>query len=161
MQKNSLLGAPLWAQIIQLPAKLAVALGLALSLAACAPGEVELNGKLFDALGVNTSSTRAATPQMTARTPLVVPPSLERLPAPGKPVDDQAAVLAAINDPDRAKVVDKAQLEAEHAKVCSETYEPAKARGDPDADLITGPLGPCRKSILSVFGGAGAVLGTQ
>lgn len=135
------------------------ACGVMLGLSACAPGEVELNGKLFDALGVNTKSTRSGAPKMAARSPLVVPPSLERLPAPGKPVENQDAVLAAINDPDRAKIKDKAQLQAEQAKVCADTYEPAKARGDPDADLISGPLGPCRLSVLSAFGGAGAILG--
>lgn len=129
----------------------------AVSVAGCSAGEVELEGKLFDALGVNTGSTRSATPQMRERSALVVPPSLERLPQPGKPVGSQDTVLALINDPDRAKYQDKAQLEAEQARICAEQYEPAKMRGEPDADFITGPLGSCRPSVLSAIGGVNSL----
>ncbi|MEM1371565.1 MAG: hypothetical protein AAGG72_04965 [Pseudomonadota bacterium] len=130
-----------------------------LAVQGCAPGDVQLEGRVFDMLGVNNSTQSSAAPRMKERTGLVVPPSLQRLPQPGKPAGSQDTLLAAINDPDRAGQVDKAQLEAEQAKVCSEIYEPAKARGEPDADHISGPLGPCRKSILNAIGGVDIVGG--
>lgn len=131
------------------------------SLAACSPGDVQLEGKIFEAMGVAGNAQRSAAPQLKPRTPLVVPPSLERLPTPGQPAENQDAVLASINDPDLKKKQNKAQLEAEQAKVCAEVYEPAKARGDPDADLISGPLGPCRPSVLNLVGGSGSFFGTD
>lgn len=130
----------------------------ALSLAACAPGEVQLEGKVFDMLGVNASSEREA-PKLKERNGLVVPPSLARLPEPGKPAESQDTVLALIDDPDRKKVVDKEKLAEEQAKYCAQVYEPAKARGDPDAESIAGPMGPCRKSALDMIGGAGSLFG--
>ncbi|MEL7049436.1 MAG: hypothetical protein AAFO75_10830 [Pseudomonadota bacterium] len=130
-----------------------------LGLAGCSAGEVQLEGKVFDALGVNSATSRSETPKLASRSPLVVPPSLQRLPQPGEQVNNQDAVLATINDPDRNRAQSKAQLEAEQAKVCADTYEPAKARGDPDADLISGPLGPCRPSVLNAIGGVGSLFG--
>lgn len=130
-------------------------------LCACSPGDVQLEGKVFEALGMSGNQQRSAAPKLAPRTALVVPPSLERLPEPGKPLDGQDAVLAAINDPDRAKVQDQAKLEAEQAKVCAEVYEPAKARGEPDADSISGPLGPCRPSVLKLVGDPAKIFGTN
>lgn len=152
----TLLGTSL-ARFVRRFSGLAVALS-AVSLAACAPGEVQLEGKVFDMLGVNSTAQRE-TPKLRQRTGLVVPPSLERLPEPGKPAESQDAVLALIDDPDRKKIMDKEKLALEQAKYCEQVYEPAKARGDPDADLITGPMGPCRKSALDLIGGAGSLFG--
>ncbi len=109
-------------------------------------------------LGVNSTGKRE-TPDVERRTGLVVPPSLERLPEPGKSPENQDTVLALIDDPDRKKVVDKEKLAAEQAKYCAQVYEPAKARGDPDADMIAGPAGPCRKSALDLIGGGGSLFG--
>jgi len=130
---------------------------LALGLVACSPGDVQLEGKVFEALGVAGNQARRETPKVAERTPLIVPPSLERLPTPGERPPTQDA-LASINDPDRARAVNAEQLAQAQAEYCAKHYEPAKARGDPDADTITGPAGPCRKSVLTAIGFGGAQL---
>jgi hypothetical protein len=127
-----------------------LAIAVAALLAGCSPGDVQFEGKIFEAMGMNDAGAARETPKMEARSGLVVPPDLNRLPDPNAPqpapVDNS---LAAINDPDRAKVVNQAQLEKQQEEYCAKHYEPAKAMGSADADSISGPLGPCRKSILS------------
>ncbi len=126
----------------------------ALCLGACSPGEVEFQGKLFELAGMNNVGKRGSSAKIAERSGLVVPPDLQRLPDPNQPpaVNSGDAVLATINDPDQAKVKDKAELERQQAEICGDKYELAKMRGDPDADLISGPLGPCRKSVLTGLG---------
>lgn len=128
----------------------ALTVAMAAGLAGCSPGDVQFEGKIFDAMGMNDAAAARETPQMEARSGLVVPPDLQRLPDPNAPrpapVDTS---LASINDPDRAKVANQEQLEKQQAEYCEKHYNPAKAMGSADADSITGPLGPCRKSILS------------
>lgn len=127
----------------------ALAVAAAAALAACSPGDIQFEGKIFEAMGMNQSVARE-TPKMAARSPLVVPPDLERLPDPDAAEESPAdASLALINDPDRAKVVNQEQLEKQQAEYCAKHYDPAKAMGSADADAIKGPLGPCRPSILS------------
>ncbi len=131
-------------------ARIAVlAVATTLALGGCGAGDVELNGGIFDALGVN-NQTQKSEPKLAARTPLVVPPATDRLPQPGLPPEAQATdMTASINDPDRAAVVDRSELERQQAAYCSKHYELAKAHGDNDADQATGPLGPCRTTILT------------
>lgn len=119
-------------------------------LAGCSPGDVQFEGKIFDAMGMNNASAARKVPKMEARSGLVVPPNLERLPDPDAPAAAPADTsLASINDPDRAKVVNQEQLQKQQEEYCAKHYEPAKAMGSADADNISGPMGPCRKSILS------------
>ena len=132
----------------------AASLVIALGLSGCGADEVQLNGKIFDALGVSgNGNTRSAEPKMVARAPLVVPPTLERLPEPGKPAEaaSQTATLAALADPDKKVVLNQAELERQQADYCKVHYEYAKHHGDPDADEATGPLGPCRTTAISIF----------
>lgn len=119
----------------------------ALVVAGCSPGDVELNGKIFDALGVNKTSVAKA-PKMAERSGLVVPPSLEKLPEPGS---GQAPDLALndVRDPDASKKTSQTELERQQAAYCKEHYELAKLRGDISADTAKGPLGPCRRSVMS------------
>lgn len=120
---------------------------------ACSPGDVQLEGKVFDALGVSGNQASRETPKVAARSPLIVPPSLERLPEPGQ--GQQApndGVLASINDPDRAKEVDEVALAKAQAAYCEKHYAPAKALNLPEADSITGPAGSCRPSVLNAIG---------
>lgn len=132
----------------------ALAVGaFALSLSACSAGDVQLNGKVFDAIGgLVGSSGGNEDAKIAPRAGLVVPPALDRLPEPGS-----AAVpdgdLAQIADFDRKKVVDQSALEAKQREYCKVNYEQAKQRGDQSADMATGPLGPCRQSALGLFGG--------
>lgn len=120
----------------------------ALAVGGCSADDVELNGSVFNAIGFN--QPKAQEPKLAARTPLTVPPTTDRLPAPGQPAEAKAIdMTASINDPDRAATVNKAELERQQAEYCKKNYELAKAHGDNDADYATGPLGPCRGSILS------------
>ncbi|WP_333793617.1 hypothetical protein [Hyphomicrobium sp.] len=121
----------------------------ALMLSGCSADDVELNGKIFDVVGLNSGSTRAAEPKMAARAPLVMPPNPERVPEPGLPPEGQAADVAALADPDVRVKTSRAELERQQAEYCKVHYEQAKALGDNDADSASGPLGPCRGSILS------------
>lgn len=127
----------------------ALSIFAAAALAGCSPGDVQFEGKIFDAMGMNAPANRS-TPKMESRSPLVVPPDLARLPDPNGSDEAPADVsLAAINDPDRAKVVSEEQLKKQQEEYCAKHYDPAVAMGRGDADAISGPLGPCRKSILS------------
>ena len=98
-----------------------LSIAAAVALAGCSPGDVAFEGKIFDAMGMNSSSKRE-TPKLAERAPLVVPPDLERLPDLGsaRPQGDDA--LASINDPDRARVIDQAQLERQQEEYCAKHY---------------------------------------
>jgi hypothetical protein len=133
----------------------------ALCVSACSAGDVEFEGKLFELAGLNNVGKGRSTPKMAERSGLVVPPDLKRLPDPNQaqaqaqgPNND---LLASIHDPDQAKVVDQAELQRRQAEACK-NYELAKAQGDLDADLMQGPLGLCRKSVLNMFGADGSSL---
>jgi hypothetical protein len=125
---------------------------LALSLAGCSMDDVEFNGSLFNAVGLGGSQAKAKEPKLAARAPLVLPPNLERLPEPGAPADPAANEVAALNDPDKQAQVSKAELERQQAEYCKVNYEQAIAHGDvTGADLATGPLGPCKGSVLTAI----------
>ncbi len=109
---------------------------------------VQLNGKVFDAIGLNGSSEPQGDPKIAVRQPLVVPPGLEALPQPGSGKVEQPT-LADIQDPDKKKVVDQAQLESQQAEYCRKNYDEPMQRGDSSADSAAGPLGPCHKSIFT------------
>lgn len=123
----------------------------ALALSGCSADDIELNGKIFDVVGLNTGKTSSAEPKMVARAPLVMPPNPERVPEPGLPPESQAADIAALNDPDKVAQTSQAELERQQAEYCRKNYDLAKAHGDNNADLASGPLGPCRGSVLSAI----------
>lgn len=125
---------------------------VAVAVGGCSMDDVELNGGIFDAVGVGAGQPKSAEPNLAARTPLVVPPSTASLPAPGTPPEATATdVTVALDDPDRKVVVDKAELEKQQTAYCSKHYDTAKASGDASADSIEGPLGPCRASVLTAI----------
>ena len=96
----------------------------------------------------STTRRRCGDPKLAERAPLVVPPSLDRLPPPGEAPAPTA--IADIKDPDAAKAVSRAELEAKQAEYCKMNYEQALAHGDEaTANNAEGPLGPCRKSVLT------------
>lgn len=122
----------------------------AVSLAGCGGFDgVQLNGKIFDAMGVSGEGTKSGEPKMAQRTGLVVPPSTEALPVPGSRPDADAADVASLQDPDKLAVVSEAEKQRQQAEYCKKNYEEAMQRGDGNADLATGPLGPCRGSVLT------------
>lgn len=112
--------------------------------------EVQFNGGIFDAVGLSDATkVKSSEPKLAERAPLVVPPSLDRLPAPGEPAQSQGQ-LAAIQDPDAVKKASKEELERKQAEFCKVNYEQAMGRGDETTALnAEGPLGPCRPSVLN------------
>lgn len=100
----------------------AASLVIALALAGCGADDVELNGKIFDALGVSSTALgeRRVEPVVAQRGGLVVPPSTE-LPVPGS----QTAVAALPDpqwpvDPDRQLAALNAKKKADLAKKCED-----------------------------------------
>ena len=122
----------------------------AMAVGGCSMDDVELNGGVFDALGVGGNQPKSAEPKLAARTPLVVPPSTASLPAPGTPAEAlQTDVTVALDDPDRKIVVTEAEKQKQQDEYCRKNYDPARAAGDASADSMEGPLGPCRPSVLT------------
>ncbi len=128
---------------------LAAIIAATLALAGCGSGGIEFKGKIFDAIGVNSTGPKTKT-NLPRRSGLVTPPSLKRLPPPGSEPARQDA-LASINDPDRVKVESAQKLAKRQAEYCAKHYEPARARGDDSADSIEGPGGPCRNSVFTAL----------
>jgi hypothetical protein len=122
------------------------------ALGGCADG-IELQGGVFDALGVSTTSItgkRADSTKVAARPGLVLPPSTDRLPVPGDDVTTGSAAWPV--DPDQAKKVDRATLEAQQKAVCDKAALDEKVRKT--ATSVEGPLGPCDPSVLRGMFGA-------
>jgi hypothetical protein len=135
-------------------AAFAAACALALGCAGCSMDEVSFNGGVFDMVGLSDSArakSKSGDPQLAERAPLVVPPTLDRLPQPGEAAAPQDAKMAAIHDPDEQKKASKEELERQQKAYCHEHYEIPKSRGDDSADAAEGPLGPCRPSVLNAL----------
>lgn len=120
---------------------------LALLPAGCGTDDIQFNGGIFDAVGLNDTK-KSADAKLAERAPLVVPPSLDRLPAPGEA--PAAPQIADINDPDAAKQKSHAEQEAAQAEYCKKNYDGARMRGE-EASMAEGPLGPCRPSVLTAI----------
>jgi hypothetical protein len=130
-----------------LPAILAVSVA---GLGGCGADDVQLNGKIFDVMGLNTTgSVHKGDPKMAAREPLVIPPN-DQLPPPGSGQTGTTA-LAGINDPDAQKKASKADLVRQQEEYCREHYDPAVMRGDDSAAAISGPLGSCHPSVFTAI----------
>ncbi len=71
-------------------------------------------------------------------------PLIDRLPAPGE-APPPGTQLATISDPDVEAQRSQEELEKEHAEFCEKNYN----EHDASTDSVEGPLGPCRKSILT------------
>jgi hypothetical protein len=111
--------------------------------------DVQLNGKIFDAVGLNSTGSVKKEAKLAERSPLVVPPGLDKLPEPGANGVAQAGGVAGIVDHDAKRQVNKADLEKQQAEYCKVHYEQAQAHGDNNADLAEGPMGPCRASVMT------------
>lgn len=123
----------------------------AAALSACGIDGIDLNGKVFDAVGLNTGSVRQGDPKLRERAPLVVPPGLEALPVPGAAAPPEADAVAGLQDHDAKRNVSKEELERRQREFCDKNYSLNKAIGDETVDMIEGPAGPCRGSIFSAI----------
>ena len=127
-----------------------VAAGFALS--GCGGDGVELNGKLFDMMGVSSSSqdTRTRDPNMADRPPLVVPPSVTRLPEPGsgKAMSED---VAALNDPELRKQAAARERDRLHLAYCRGELQWREKALDPNA-VNKSPYGPCPNLVNNITG---------
>jgi hypothetical protein len=125
-----------------------------LAISGCGYDGVQLNGKIFDVVGLSGNDAPQGEPKMAVRQPLVMPPGseagseAESLPQPGSGRGAQPS-LAEIEDPDRKAKVSQADLQRQQDAYCKVHYEDAIARGDASADAASGPLGSCHPSILT------------
>lgn len=133
----------------------AAALLFAAVLGGCADGGVELQGGVFDALGVSSnalSSKKAGDVTVAERQSLVIPPSTDRLPVPGE--DGSVAASTALPiDPEARKVMSAAEADRRQKEVCDKAQRDAKLYG-PSPTPPQGPLGPCDPSILRALTGS-------
>jgi hypothetical protein len=113
--------------------------------------DVQLNGKIFDAVGINSTGSVKKEAKVAERSPLVVPPSLDKLPEPGANGAAQASAVPGVEDHDAKMVTSQAELEKQQAEYCKVNYEQAMQRGDTSAESAAGPLGPCRASIFTAI----------
>ncbi len=120
-------------------------MAVAVLLSGCSADDVALNGKVFDVMGMNTASAKKA-PKIAERSGIIVPPNLDRLPEPGSGGGQPA--LADVQDYDAKRVASYNDLERQQEAYCKVHYHDAKVHGDQDVDLATGPLGPCKGSVL-------------
>jgi hypothetical protein len=126
------------------PASFALLAGLTLGLAGCGTDGLELNGKIFDLIGVSDAAQKSnrSEPKLTERTGLVMPPDANRLPEPGS--GGEPDIAAEVNDPDRKKVAVAAERARLHKAYCSGdiTWKERALKKD-GADNNVSPYGPC------------------
>lgn len=116
---------------------------LAVGLSGCA--DTDLSGKVFDVLGVSAAAQTAAKsePKMAVRSGLVLPPDASRLPEPGSGSDaEAAAAVAAVDDPDRKKVMAANERARLHKAYCSGQMSWKEKALDKDY-IPKSPYGPC------------------
>jgi hypothetical protein len=129
------------------------ALAATLGLSGCSDG-LEVNGKIFDWLGVSSTAMEKAKqePQVAARTPLVLPPNSSKLPEPGSGREGSAD-LTALADPDAKKAAAAKERERLHLAYCSgemqwkdRVYKPGETGAN------RSPYGPCPSLVGDMTG---------
>jgi len=134
----------------------AIAAGLAAMLAVggCADG-VELNGKIFDALGVSPAALAASRrePKLAERAPLVMPPDARRLPDPDSGQAPATQQTAWPSDPDQRKLAAAEERERLHQAYCRGDLQwkdrALKTKDGSSTGANLSPYGPCP----TLFGG--------
>jgi hypothetical protein len=123
---------------------LAVALLALSALALVGCDSVALEGKMFDWLGISGSALdeKQRDPRMAERAPLVVPPSVTRLPEPGSGKTGSEAV-AALNDPELKKQAAAKERERLHLAYCRGEIQWKDKAFDASSATNRSPYGPC------------------
>lgn len=122
----------------------AAVVGFAALLAGCVDG-VDLNGKVFDVMGISPAAqdARRSEPQMADRAPLVMPPDANRLPAPGSG-QSVPIQMAWPDDPDARKQREAQERQRLHEAYCrGEVQWKEKAFDPQSAGAPRSPYGPC------------------
>lgn len=128
-------------------AKIVACAMIAAGVSACGFDGVQLNGKIFDAVGLNGPTTHEEV-KLKERQQLVVPPHMAALPQPGSG-KNATTDIAEIKDHDAELKRSPEELAAAQKAYCDKHYNENAAINDPSLDNVSGPAGPCRKSILS------------
>jgi hypothetical protein len=132
---------------------LAVLTGM-LSIGGCSDG-IELNGKVFDWLGVSPAALEGQRrePQMASRPPLVLPPDTNRLPEPGSGPGQAVALNGDGSqwpaDPDDRKKAAAKERERLHMAYCRGEIQWKERALSKDDSAPRSPYGPCP----GLFGG--------
>ena len=131
----------------------AAGLGAALMLSGCADG-VELNGKVFDMMGISPAAQEAnrREPKLAERTPLVVPPDTNRLPEPGSDRAQAAAAVAWPDDPEQRKAREAQERQRLHMAYCRGDVQWKERLMNPGPGAPRSPYGPCPSLIGDMSG---------
>jgi hypothetical protein len=106
--------------------------------------DIELNGKIFDWLGVSPAAQEAAKrePKLAQRAPLVMPPDVTRLPEPGSaPAQLNAAEWP--DDPEQRKLAAAKERERLHLAYCRGELNWQERVLKKDDSAPRSPYGPC------------------
>jgi hypothetical protein len=129
----------------------AASLAASLALSGCSDG-LELNGKVFDWMGISPSALQARRdePKLADRAPLVLPPDSTRLPEPGTGQVAQPAMTWP-DDPDQRKVREAKERERLHLAYCRGDIQWKDRAFDPGSvNAPRSPFGPCPSLIGDV-----------
>ncbi|MGF1649528.1 MAG: hypothetical protein ACFCUN_03680 [Hyphomicrobiaceae bacterium] len=111
---------------------------------------IELNGGVFDALGVSTRALEANKGEATveARPGIVMPPDPTRLPPPGSGIETAALPPGASwpVGPEEAERQRQAAIQAQHDAYCAKALAEERLRGQ-DTSTAEGPLGSCNPGL--------------
>ena len=120
-----------------------------LLLSGCADG-IDLNGKVFDMVGISKSAqdARKTEPKIAERAPLVMPPSSNRLPEPGSGIEPTS--IAFPDDPEQRKAREGKERERLHLAYCRGEIQWKERALNKDSGAAVSPYGPCP----SLFGTA-------
>ena len=116
---------------------LAAGCAILVSLAGCSGADsgVELNGKIFDMVGMGAGGSKSRSePKLAERAPLVPPPSVAALPAPDNG-QTSTGHMAWPNDPDRQRSASAANSKQALDKKCKDPMigRPEHERSERDA----------------------------
>ncbi len=118
---------------------------VSIAVSGCAGEGVELNGKIFDALGVSGNALgRREEPKTQARAPLVLPPSQTRLPEPGAAPQQVVGQQAWPQDRDQQKVAAAEEQKRKKANCQDENWKERATK--------PGEASPCGGSLFSILG---------
>jgi len=120
-------------------------------LSGCSDG-IELNGKVFDWMGISPAAQEAnrREPKLAERAPLVVPPDAKRLPEPGS--EAAPAKIVWPDDPEQRKVREAAERERLHLAYCRGDLDWKERALNKNAGAPRSPYGPCPSIIGGMTG---------
>jgi hypothetical protein len=118
----------------------------------CGIDGVELNGAVFDYLGVSEAAQSKSREAKVAERPgIVLPPQLDRLPEPA--TASTPGQEAWPDDAEERKVVAATNLDRQHEEFCRQALWKARVESGPEPPPIKGPKGLCNPSILKALTG--------